>query len=447
MAYQNPFTSHAVPKNNYANQWSDVWDLYNADKWRDKEPPQVSPRGKKASVDLYQMTRLAARCSRIVKAMGEDPAALQTQIQTAEQMLSNAASVPPEQMDSQLQQLKQTLDNHLQGQNMPVTSASWIKLHRRVMTPYLLQGYFKRKKAHGEVGMGGMTDADDMPNMEGLEDLGHEEHEGEEEKELNTVDLSFGSEDDAAAAWDALLPSLEDVQEIAQEKGDSIKITGDDDAVDAVVNMIEDSGIEVMDVQGGDMPEHEEESVPEGGMREAFMRKKRAVAPPGWEGTVKKMKKHKDIDNPWALAWSMKNKGDKSHVKSSNVKTACSGQVMSWGSYKKSPKKQATTPKHRKISSMSDYQRKLSSLRIDAYLAAKYAGFESVAQALREAPNKAYASPPPADIVSLVRNKAAAKEAIQAFERWHKFASAQVAAVQKKTASSLEDDLEAALAS
>jgi hypothetical protein len=39
------------------------------------------------------------------------------------------------------------------------------------------------------------------------------------------------------------------------------------------------------------------------------------VAPPGWEGTVKGMKKHKDISNPWALAWSMKNKGFKSHKK------------------------------------------------------------------------------------------------------------------------------------
>lgn len=27
------------------------------------------------------------------------------------------------------------------------------------------------------------------------------------------------------------------------------------------------------------------------------------------------MKKHKGIKNPWALAWSMKNKGYKSHVK------------------------------------------------------------------------------------------------------------------------------------
>ena len=38
-------------------------------------------------------------------------------------------------------------------------------------------------------------------------------------------------------------------------------------------------------------------------------------APPGFEGTVKAMKKHKEIDNPFALAWSMKNKGYKSHKK------------------------------------------------------------------------------------------------------------------------------------
>lgn len=37
------------------------------------------------------------------------------------------------------------------------------------------------------------------------------------------------------------------------------------------------------------------------------------VAPPGWEGTVRGMKKHKEIDNPFALAWSMKKRGAKSH--------------------------------------------------------------------------------------------------------------------------------------
>ena len=42
---------------------------------------------------------------------------------------------------------------------------------------------------------------------------------------------------------------------------------------------------------------------------ESAVAEKTAVAPPGWEDTVKKMKKHDEIDNPWALAWSMKNKG------------------------------------------------------------------------------------------------------------------------------------------
>lgn len=39
-------------------------------------------------------------------------------------------------------------------------------------------------------------------------------------------------------------------------------------------------------------------------------------APPGFEGTVKAMKKDKNIENPYALAWSMRNKGYKSHKKS-----------------------------------------------------------------------------------------------------------------------------------
>jgi hypothetical protein len=42
---------------------------------------------------------------------------------------------------------------------------------------------------------------------------------------------------------------------------------------------------------------------------------KTAVAPPGWEDSVKRMKKHPEIDNPWALAWHMKNKGNKPHPK------------------------------------------------------------------------------------------------------------------------------------
>lgn len=39
------------------------------------------------------------------------------------------------------------------------------------------------------------------------------------------------------------------------------------------------------------------------------------ASPPGWKGSVKAMKKHDDIDNPYALAWSMKNKGANPHYK------------------------------------------------------------------------------------------------------------------------------------
>ena len=38
-------------------------------------------------------------------------------------------------------------------------------------------------------------------------------------------------------------------------------------------------------------------------------------SPPGWRGSVKAMKKHKNIDNPFALAWHMKKKGDTAHYK------------------------------------------------------------------------------------------------------------------------------------
>jgi len=41
------------------------------------------------------------------------------------------------------------------------------------------------------------------------------------------------------------------------------------------------------------------------------------VSPPGFKGTVKAMKQHSEIDNPWRLAWYMKNKGYKSHKKAS----------------------------------------------------------------------------------------------------------------------------------
>lgn len=56
-----------------------------------------------------------------------------------------------------------------------------------------------------------------------------------------------------------------------------------------------------------------------------------ADAPPGWEDTTEKMLKHKEIDNPFALAWSMKNKGYEpgGSDKESQIQTQEVGKVES----------------------------------------------------------------------------------------------------------------------
>ena len=56
-------------------------------------------------------------------------------------------------------------------------------------------------------------------------------------------------------------------------------------------------------------------------------------APSGWEGTVKALKKHGDeVDNPWALAHWMKEKGYKSHKESvTDIKTILNEQKLNAG--------------------------------------------------------------------------------------------------------------------
>jgi hypothetical protein len=60
-----------------------------------------------------------------------------------------------------------------------------------------------------------------------------------------------------------------------------------------------------------------------------------AVAPPGWEDTVKKMKDHPEIDNPWALAWYEKNKGDTPGGKDMKAGGPGSGRHPGFGDGKK----------------------------------------------------------------------------------------------------------------
>ena len=50
--------------------------------------------------------------------------------------------------------------------------------------------------------------------------------------------------------------------------------------------------------------------------------KRIAKSPPGWEKTTEDMKKHKEIDNPFALSWWMKNKGYKPNKESAYIAKA-----------------------------------------------------------------------------------------------------------------------------
>lgn len=65
-----------------------------------------------------------------------------------------------------------------------------------------------------------------------------------------------------------------------------------------------------------------------GKKKESRRRRTTEKAPPGWEGSVKKMKKHSDIDNPFALAWSKHNQGDTPHVKPPKKKETRMGGLI-----------------------------------------------------------------------------------------------------------------------
>lgn len=65
-----------------------------------------------------------------------------------------------------------------------------------------------------------------------------------------------------------------------------------------------------------------------------------AKSPPGWKHTVEHMKDHPEIDNPFALAWYMKNKGDKSHIKSAEAQAkAGTGELDAYMTFDAKKKK------------------------------------------------------------------------------------------------------------
>jgi len=60
---------------------------------------------------------------------------------------------------------------------------------------------------------------------------------------------------------------------------------------------------------------------------EGLIREVVAKAPPGWKKTVEHMKEHKEIENPFALAWYMKEKGDKPHPNKKRKKKTFSENI------------------------------------------------------------------------------------------------------------------------
>jgi hypothetical protein len=125
---------------------------------------------------------------------------------------------------------------------------------------------------------------------EAIEEVAEESYEHDEAQELNMM-----KQIQSAAHW-------LDANKNAKPQDVAHAVSLIKGRIDALVTAHEQG----KEVPGG--AEHPSEKYREEG-------KVSEVAPPGWEGTVKAMKKHKEIDNPWALSWYMKNKGAKSHKK------------------------------------------------------------------------------------------------------------------------------------
>lgn len=103
--------------------------------------------------------------------------------------------------------------------------------------------------------------------------------------------------------------SLKKKAEETFKKGDNVTYTGDDGNKKYGIVVQSSNSTSTVEVDDG---EHRTEVVSNYRLTK-LASSKEAVAPEGWEDTVKKMKDNKDIDNPWALSWWMKNKGYKPH--------------------------------------------------------------------------------------------------------------------------------------
>lgn len=142
-------------------------------------------------------------------------------------------------------------------------------------------------------------------SLKTAEELPVEDHK-EEIMEPKTEQEDVATAEDIQGHLVALID-----REAGEGEKDEVKLLVD--ALIKVEEFLEKEIPEAAEEAKGETPK-EEESKEEPKMDEVEASQKVAVAPEGWEGTVKEMKHKKKITNPWALAWYMKNKGYHSHA-------------------------------------------------------------------------------------------------------------------------------------
>ena len=122
----------------------------------------------------------------------------------------------------------------------------------------------------------------------------------------DTIEKNINEDHEVSMASKALDAIIEDANVLKDKLGMEEKDIPAwiQDHITNAANYIHQAASNYHEYNQADKPE-EEPAPEEQGLAEA--------APEGWEGTVKAMKKHKEVDNPWALANYMKAKGFKSH--------------------------------------------------------------------------------------------------------------------------------------
>ena len=154
---------------------------------------------------------------------------------------------------------------------------------------------------------------------EGQTDVDYELHQiarsDDEEELIDAMEGLKGAE---------LQIALEDMM---SELKDELAAKGMNDVINDQDKMIEMLMDKVIDEYGEDGEEYDDGDMGDSdadadalksagfGSDEDYESINNEVSPPGFKGTVKAMKKHDEIDNPYALAWHMKKKGYKSHKK------------------------------------------------------------------------------------------------------------------------------------